>query len=503
MPLLNTFSGSSWAGARVSDGPIYAASVSQADVQAALNLAVAGDTVIIPAGSATWCTAGAIGVPTGVKLFGSGIDVTVINVSINCGSYTSGMIYVNTNATFGYATINGQGSNRTTFVGNGNGFRVTNIKYNGTAGEGYFLYGNGAYGLLDNCIINGGAGNTELIFTRGPGNAWQTPPTFGTDQAVYVEDCVFGGSGYVSDFNSNAKGVVRFCTITAVNKIDTHGIASNTPPRSGRHTEIYRNNFTSNYNYATRIEMRGGSGIIFDNAMPNVIGPFGWFFLRDYAYETSWPNFGNVVQTLYNYPVGDQIGTGQDITIDATAIPPGRMVRIATVGNTNYTTIGAANNNIGTQFVATGPASGTGTVTTTPAATEPFYLINNTAALYNGSTDWTLTFRPVPQTAIDLYRTQTGNPSATYNMGDVIMADRDYFKQTVGTVFNGSSGVGRGTKSQMLAITPSKTGVGFWVTDEGTWNKTPGGEQGQLYTWSGSAWNLYYTPYTYPHPLRG
>jgi len=55
----------------------------------------------------------------------------------------------------------------------------------------------------------------------------------------------------------------------------------------------------------------------------------------------------------------------------------------------------------------------------------------------------------------------------------------------------------------MLAIIPTKPGVGYWVTDEGSWNITlPANTSGQLYTWNGSAWVLKYTPYTYPHPLR-
>lgn len=45
---------------------------------------------------------------------------------------------------------------------------------------------------------------------------------------------------------------------------------------------------------------------------------------------------------------------------------------------------------------------------------------------------------------------------------------------------------------------------GYWKTNEGTWNKMPGGEQGVLYKCTApDTWTLFYTPYTYPHPLRG
>ena len=55
----------------------------------------------------------------------------------------------------------------------------------------------------------------------------------------------------------------------------------------------------------------------------------------------------------------------------------------------------------------------------------------------------------------------------------------------------------------MNAYTPSVAGYGWWVTDEGSWNtKLPANTSGRLYKWTGSAWTLFYTPYTYPHPLQ-
>jgi len=56
--------------------------------------------------------------------------------------------------------------------------------------------------------------------------------------------------------------------------------------------------------------------------------------------------------------------------------------------------------------------------------------------------------------------------------------------------FDGSSGVGVGPLAQRPSYCTTE-GVAWWATDE---NK--------LYRWHNGAWELYYTPYTYPHPLR-
>ena len=66
--------------------------------------------------------------------------------------------------------------------------------------------------------------------------------------------------------------------------------------------------------------------------------------------------------------------------------------------------------------------------------------------------------------------------------------------------FNGVTGIGRGT----LASRPATctTGVGYWATDQGEWKSKNPGPDGQFYKCtSTNTWTLYYTPYTYPHPL--
>jgi len=61
--------------------------------------------------------------------------------------------------------------------------------------------------------------------------------------------------------------------------------------------------------------------------------------------------------------IGDFADKPLAVIINATAMQNPGIYEIETVGNTNFTNFGAADNNIGTRFVASGPATGTGTVT--------------------------------------------------------------------------------------------------------------------------------------------
>lgn len=61
--------------------------------------------------------------------------------------------------------------------------------------------------------------------------------------------------------------------------------------------------------------------------------------------------------------IGDFADKPLAVIINASAMQNPGIYEIETVGSTDFTNFGSADNNIGTRFIATGPATGSGTVT--------------------------------------------------------------------------------------------------------------------------------------------
>ena len=479
----------------------------------------AGDTIALPAGSATWGAInrgnqGIIYITLPITIKGQG-DSTVITLDESGMTYATSVIALwSDGIAWKDMKIKGAQNRPVTAIGiGGSGIRITNITYEGQAPtvsggspDGYFVFSQGGTGtLIDHCRISAAVGNQEWIFTRGPSDAWQKSSTLGTSQAdVFVEDCIFSNTGY-SDANSNARHVFRFNTITGNIKFDAHGAASNSPARSFRNVEYYNNTWTSPaMNTSAAIEVRGGTAMVFNNASTT-----GLIYLRDYLYDNTWPNFGrsNVQITAgnptiisTNEPHGYQ--TGWPIFVDCGAQNIYGFFPVTKISDTAFSIakpdatsgIGWNVRRLFTAFdyplpdqVGNGKDGG---------PREPAYLWGNTQ---NGS-NWARTVATPNSSAQTLYAAQTGRPGATFTERDVIQANRDFYASAG---FDLATGVSVGTRAQMNAYTPSVAGYGWWVTDEGSWNtKLPANTSGRLYKWTGSAWTLFYTPYTYPHPLQ-
>jgi hypothetical protein len=107
-----------------------------------------------------------------------------------------------------------------------------------------------------------------------------------------------------------------------------------------------------------------------------------------------------------------------------------------------------------------------------------------------------------------------------------VRKNRDYYEAVSASIqssasspFDGTTGMGFGTLANRpttcttgAAADSGNGGVGYWCTDCGNWNKSSSnnegvqknGEDGVLYMCSATnTWTEQYTPYEYPHPLRG
>ena len=487
--------------------------------------AEAGDTIVLPAGAATWGRENSVNgnkmwIINPITIKGQG-DNTVITMDESGPTYVNGMINVWAVVTVKDLKIIGAATrpvtvfsmeaftNPITGYQMRGGFRFTNITYEGRS-DGYFAYvGNWINtGLIDHCRLSCTLSYAELIFMRGDGNAWELPSTVGGPLNVFVEDCTFNDTGYVCDANANARVVVRYNTMNGTHKVDGHGLASNTPPRGVRNMEIYGNTWTKTGagNWAN-IELRGGTGMVFNNSCVT-----GWAFLKDYAYDAEphgWPNFGVTGTSVAGNPTvittdkPHNYQTGWPVWVQASYGNSG-----GTIFSTFSITV-TGQNTFTIPFASTvGGRIDYATAYKTPfdypirdqigngrdgGPREPVYWFNNTKA----GVPWPRNLTAVCASAIRFYQAQRGDPNATFTERDIVKANRDFFADAG---FDNEAGVSIGTAAQMQALSGSVVGSGFWVTDEADWNKSKAGPDGQLYVWDGTAWKLRYTPYTYPHP---
>jgi hypothetical protein len=82
-----------------------------------------------------------------------------------------------------------------------------------------------------------------------------------------------------------------------------------------------------------------------------------WFYVSNESINNSIDKY-----VIYNYLDNSwAYGTFETVQVNAGSFVVGKQYVISSAGNTNFTAIGAANNNVGTYFVATGTGSGTGT----------------------------------------------------------------------------------------------------------------------------------------------
>lgn len=256
---------------------IDAASCSAADVQSAISAASDGDTVAVPAGNCTW--SGTITLNKGIHLRGAGSSSTRITVSgvINMSKHTT---YNTSLSGFGFSKSGGGNAVRILVVGGGwtgapplifdNTFTVNNsgaVRYETNGG---IVFRNVFSGTWDESALVHKINNDQ--------DSWATADTFGSRDSngsrnLYVEDNTFNNMpNQATDFDDASRVVFRHNTLNQ-SSFNSHGM--DTSPVGVRHFEIYDNDFRysdASVNQNWHIWIRGGTGVIFNNKIANLVG---------------------------------------------------------------------------------------------------------------------------------------------------------------------------------------------------------------------------------------
>ena len=277
---------------------IQAASGSSSSIQAAVNKALTGDTVLIPAG--TYAFTGQVFAPDGIHIKGAGRDSTYLVKSDNLSDW-QGMFTVDCKTgqpfIFSDITLKGrldalQGTNRTTAVTNVHDqglyikgaarnvqiyncrftkFIRAGVEFRGSAGtipgrQTGVIYNNIFY---DNWFINLGYG----VAVTGYPNSWNTAVTLGTSNALFVENNYFERQRHCTTGSNGANYVARYNTVKDNYQdawsFDAHG-KSPAWPRGTQSVEIYKNTINNSITRWGGVGIRGGGGVVWGNTINGV-----------------------------------------------------------------------------------------------------------------------------------------------------------------------------------------------------------------------------------------
>lgn len=418
------------------EGPTFAA------VSAAVSAAKPGDTVVVPAGSATWDRP--LIITKSIVLIGAGIGQTVITsnyttnqdtadptralisfkpatpadnppfrlsgMTIDCASKCDGVWLYNDSLQYPCTKI------RLDHL------RITNCKHPGTSYPRIAVGRHGTvYGVCDSSYLNGMLSNSSLhaLWTN-------TAYNFGDEYNFYYEDCEWNGdglNGFACDGNQSPRYCLRHNTIDVRTTLreyispmcDLHGnqIPSPGNPAGGYHAsqggEIYENTILVGTRGILMVDQRGGRVLCYNNAVT---------------------------------------GSGAEMSIrvreehDDRENPTGRDAR------------GVAGENL---------------ITGQPQHISDSYYWNNTL---NG------TIVPVDDSEAHII----------YPDGTCPTENLHFWNQSPS--FDGTSGIGVGS----LANRPTTctVGVAYWATDMKILYRCT----------STNVWTEFYRPFPYPHPLR-
>jgi hypothetical protein len=257
---------------------------SAANVQSLHNSAQNGDTIVLPAGNFNWNKQ--ISITKAITLQGAGSGATNITSTCTGGHAVSVKCVASQTTIIRNFSIGSTSSSNCFFYVTGTGenqFRFTNMSFatGGTAKWAIWISspgdptrGEGPYGLVDNCAFNSCGGLFVRDNPHATPNSWNRPMSFGTNKAVYIEDCKFTAttqypnSMVATDGDNGCRIVFRHNRLQDY-CVGTHGADSSGPINSALQHEVMHNVFTvtDQVGQAFCIQFRGGTGVVFDNTI--------------------------------------------------------------------------------------------------------------------------------------------------------------------------------------------------------------------------------------------
>jgi hypothetical protein len=284
-------------------GDIAAASCSQPHVQTAIDTAVDGDRVNIPAGNCTWsATVGWAN--KNIHVNGAGIDKTIITHSGDRAflitATTKGQFRLS-NMTIGGSTngavimLTAEGSRGIT-----SGWRIDHIKFNYPSAQRNGIAIRGVtYGVIDHNDFVWSQGfaihvaafnaNDDCTSTAPMGNFINSQPLdMGSANAVYIEDNTFTstGNGPVTAYDTSSGGARAVFRFNRVSGGFYYSHWTRGCEIGGVLHEIYNNTFIGNSDYGAAtglgypIRLESGTGVVFNNYLTGY-GGSPYFFLDD------------------------------------------------------------------------------------------------------------------------------------------------------------------------------------------------------------------------------